>query len=336
MSVRYAPDGTWEMPATNGPCRTWPIDPTCTCFDDLDVNGPPWPRELERAVEIATEYLWRKTAGRFGLCWEMIRPCPAPGPEHAPRGGIAWPDPNGTAPGAASWGTGGGLGPFPSSAWSPAASGTRSGGGWYGTCGCAGGCGCGPSDEIQLPGPVWQDLSRDYPNGRGYTIDVFIDGARVHDSRFRVFDGGYIVPVGMDFPWSQDLTRPAIPEPGFSPHQLEGTWGIRYWRGLPIPAAGIHAVSNLACEIWKACAGVGGECKLPRGVKDVDREGISYTLVDPESDLLVNMPDVSAWVKSVNPYGIKEQSYVLSPDLPRYHGESRRSGLWGPVGRGWR
>lgn len=333
--TRYAPDGTWAMPVETGPCRTWPIDPTCSCFEDQDLSdGPPWPREMERAVEIATEYLWRQTAGRYGLCWEMIRPCPAPGPEVAPRGGLAWPDPHGTAPTPSRWGAAGGIGPF--GGHGPGVRGTPYGDdGWYGLCGCGGSCGCGPR-EMQLPGPVWQDLSRDYPHGRQYTLDVFVDGERVEDHWFRVLDNGYIVPVSWMWPRYQDLSRPAIPEPGYGPLNLVGTWGIRYWRGLPVPAAGINAVTTLACEIWKACSGWGADCKLPQGVQSVQREGIQYTLVDPNQDLLVNMPDISAWVASVNPNNLKEQAYVISPDLPRYHGESRRSRLWNPPGRGWR
>lgn len=210
------------------------------------------------------------------------------------------------------------------------------GAGWTGTCGCGTGCACGPAPEIQLPGPIWQDLSRDYPHGRQYTVDVFVDGRRVNDSWFRVLDGGYLVPVSWSFPWSQDLSRPAIPEPGYGPEDLGGTWGIRYWRGLPVPSGGILAVTNLACEIWKACAGW-GTCRLPRGLVDsVEREGISYKLVDPENDMLANLPMEAGWVSSVNPYGIREQAYVVSPDLPRYHGESRRSRVWNPIGRGWR
>lgn len=341
MQQRYAADGTWSMPPEIGPCRTWPIDPFCTCFAGADVpDQPPWPAELERCVEIATEYLWRRTAGAFGLCWELVRPCPAPGPEAAPRGGVAWPDPHGSAPPSAGWDIGGGLGPFqPSSAGrgpntSSSSWGAGGPGGWSGLCGCGGGCNCGPAPELQLPGPVWQDLSRDYPHGRNYTVDVFMDGVRLDDQWFRVLDGGHVVSVGWQWPWTQDLSRPAIPEPESSPRDLTGTWGIRYWRGRPIPAAGVYAVTVLACELWKACSG-DNTCKLPRGVQDVQREGVSYTLVDQSSDLLGNLPEVNAWVQTVNPHGIKEQSYVVSPDLSRWQGESRLAGLWPPRGRGW-
>lgn len=187
---------------------------------------------------------------------------------------------------------------------------------------------------MQLPGPVWQDLSRDYPHGRAYTVDLFLDGVRMPDESFRILDGGFIVPVGgWDWPHYQDLSRPAIPEPEADPYDLVGTWGIRYWRGLPIPAAGVYAVSALSCELWKACGGF-GECKLPRGVQDIQREGISYTLMDQNSDVLANMPEINGWVQTVNPYNIKEQSYVVSPDLGRWKGESRYAPLWPRPGGG--
>lgn len=329
------------MPQNNGPCRTWPLDEqSCTCLAEIDLpeDGPPWPAAFERAVEIATEYLWRATAGRYGLCWEMVRPCPVPGPEQAPRGGVAWPDPHGTAPPSGGWGVGGGLGPVPPYSMAggePGASSFGVGGGWSGLCGCSGGCGCGPAAELQLPGPVWQDLSRDYPHGRVYTTDVFIDGVRLPDEAFRVLDGGYLVPVGGAWPRWQDLARPAIPEPETTPAMLAGTWGVRYWRGYPVSAAGMLAVTQLSCELYKSCTG-DSSCKLPRGVTDIEREGVSYTLVDQQSDLLANMPDVQAWVNSVNPAGIKEQAFVVSPDLPRFHSESRLSPVWPRPGRGYR
>lgn len=335
--TRYAPDGTWAMPLNNGPCRTWPIDPTCTCFDRKDLSdGPPWPEDLERCIEIATEYLWRKTAGRYGLCWELVRPCPAPGPEAAPRGGVAWPDPHGSAPASRGWSVGGGLGPFHHSAVGrgPSTTNEEPGGGWFGLCGCGGSCNCGPAPELQLPGPVWQDLSRDYPHGRSYTIDVFMDGHRVPDELFRVLDGGHIVSVGWAWPWTQDLSRPAIPEPETTPADLDGTWGIRYWRGLPVPAAGVLAISTLACELWKSCTG-DDTCRLPRGVQSINREGVSYTLVDQDPNLLANLPNVQGWVDSVNPKHLTEQAYVWSPDLPRWQGESRLAPVWPPRGRGW-
>lgn len=104
-------------------CQPWPLDPTCLP-DDWSANPSEWTQGQRRAVEIASEYLWWLTAGRFGLCDEQIRPClqpcqPSSGSHDGPRPRVV-------------------------------------DGRWVNvTCGCGGrGCSCTRVCEIQLPGPV--------------------------------------------------------------------------------------------------------------------------------------------------------------------------------------
>lgn len=81
-----ADDGTWAMPEGSGPCRTWPLDNTCLRISRRQrdaLSEPDAQVAWRRAVEIATELLWRLTAGRFGLCRVTVRPEPMP--RHARR-----------------------------------------------------------------------------------------------------------------------------------------------------------------------------------------------------------------------------------------------------------
>ncbi|WP_220480897.1 hypothetical protein, partial [Halosaccharopolyspora lacisalsi] len=77
------------------------------------------------------------------------------------------------------------------------------------------------------------------------------------------------------------------------------------------------AVSILACELWKACQD-DPSCRLPRGVQSVTREGVQYTMLEQQSGLLDYLPDVNGWVRTVNPHHRRQQSRVVSPDMPSY------------------
>lgn len=336
------PDGTWPMPPGEGPCRTWPLEPNCGC---LSPFAEAWDANKIHAVEVATEILWRKTAGKYGLCQETVRPCRQPCAEPAPRGGVAWPDPNGTAPIPGSWG-GAGHGRFLEV---PCG----------GACGSGGrSCGCGPTSDVVLPGPVyWESPGYTGPPvpededpwgprdplkpGQRYRITVWIDGVEQHGN-YWLHNGNTLVRTdGGQWPVCQDLTKPPaqdrwieIDSDGneiscISNHDTSNTFAIQYWRGIPVPPGGRRAVSILACELYKACIG-DDSCRLPRGVTEIQREGISYTLMDQQQDMLANLPDVSGWVASVNPRQMYERSTVWSPDMPRMRSDWTSGGRPNP------
>lgn len=346
------PDGTWPMPPGSGPCRTWPLETGCGC---LAPDAGSWDDEKAHAVEVATEILWRKTAGRFGLCHEIIRPCAARCAEPAPRGGLAWPDPNGTAPTPGSWVSGSGGG-------TPA-------------CGCRTSrtCGCSEMSEIVLPGPVyWEPLISppdwrlpwrppDSPpdleeHGRlssRYRLIVWLDGKPLLEPGWPVewqpgqplpddwtpahgdywLRGNRLIRLnGGTWPACQDITAPIQPREGH-PDEAAGSFAVEYWRGTPVPPGGRRAVSILACELYKACIG-DDSCRLPRGVTEIAREGITYTLMEPNTDVLSTLPEVAGWVASVNPRGMQEPSTVWSPDMYRV-GSDWTSGGRSIQRRGW-
>jgi hypothetical protein len=102
------------------PCSSWPLDPNC-----LPTGWPADHTQMspdqQAAHDAATELLWRLTAGRYGECSELVRPCRMdcgnPPPAFDRLGGRRITI----------------------------------------TCGCAGPCGCGGQVyEVSLPGPVIQ------------------------------------------------------------------------------------------------------------------------------------------------------------------------------------
>ncbi|RZF02822.1 hypothetical protein [Streptomyces albidoflavus] len=262
----------WE-PEEDGPCGLWPID--TECCPDWPEAACDWTSRHLLAVEIATDLLWRLTAGRYGLCAQLIRPC---------RRSKITPD----------WyqldqASGRFLRPV------------NFGGRWFNIgCGCvADGCGCGPVEAVDLPGPVHE------------VVEVRVDGEPLSVGKWRLQRLGPRTKLlrtdGEGWPSVQDMTLPDT-EPG--------TWSVLYLRGRKVPAAGVRAVSTLACEVLKQCRGEA--CRLPDRVKSVTREGISYAVYDPGEDLekgLTGLREVDAWIRSVNPYG-SSPAAVFTLDLP--------------------
>lgn len=120
---------------------------------------------------------------------------------------------------------------------------------------------CAPLSEIDIPGPV------------GYIESFVIDGVeqdlwggdwRLDNGHLLVWQGEGVSPV----PATQDLNKPDT-EPG--------TWAITYSRSYPVGEDAKIAVAVLALEFSRACR-PRGKCSLPRGVTNVVRNGVSFTV----------------------------------------------------------
>lgn len=312
-----ADDGTWDMQDGDGPCRTWPLAPDCSsCFEDCGHTPERMPPQLRAAVESATEVLWRLTAGRYGLCREIVRPCRQDcAPDLASRYRV-------------------GPGMYPD---------VNANGQWINLSGCTclpsscDSCGCGQGvAEIELPGPVYAP-HRPAPHGScswasEYPVQVWIDGVPLSPDRYRVLEPSKLIRVdGGSWPGFQDMAS-AYDEPG--------AFAVEYWRGRPVPIGGRRAVTILACEMYKRCVG-DGSCALPQRVQTVQREGISFTMID-QMEFLTNgrtgLSEVDMWLSAVNPGAMRSPSTVLSPDqfLAR-HEPMRPHGFAPRYGRGgWR
>lgn len=296
-------DGSWEMDTDDGPCRTWPLlDDGCGC---LPEDPAEFDAQQRYAVEVATEILWRLTAGRFGVCRELIRPCrksakPADGGRFS----------RGMQPDIID-------------------------GQWVNIgCGCRSfprrdecGCGIGP-DRVNLPGPVvWDRPGYATPNQEPYryALMVWEDGELLEEGvDYTLYPRGALFRAhGVSWPTSQDL---------MAPYDAPGAFSVLYWRGVRVPVAGRRAVTALACQIYKKCVG-DGSCELPERVTQVNRDGLTFTMIDPMRFLdqgRTGLADVDLWLAAVNPRGNLQPSLVWSPDLPTHRPEHTGSAPWLP------
>lgn len=279
------------MPLTDDAPCPWPVDTSC-CGEDWPEDPDCWTAQHHRAVEIATDVLWRLVSGRYGLCREVIRPCLRDCHDGSVRGwGGRW--------------------------WWPVVEGGR----WYNrpSCGCRrAGCSCDPLCVIDLPGPVHQ------------VLDVRRDGAVVDPGAWTVHHapggtGRLIRTDGQCWPECQDLTAPET-EPGtLAVHYLHG-------RPVPAAgrrAVGQLAceIYRRCVTGGSGCALPVGVTTVEREGVTYDiapPEGWTETL-------RLHLPEVYAWAELVNPGLSPYRPAVYSPDLPPAPVATRhrhRPGAW--------
>lgn len=152
---------------------------------------------------------------------------------------------------------------------------------------------CDRAGSILLPGPVNKLLAFTV-DGTDIALDsLLLDGDRIYRR-----DGQ---------PWpDQNLTR--------HPTQ-SGTWSITYLGGITPPAGAAHAVGALAREFHAACTG--GKCALPRRTTQVQRQGVTVSMVDP-SDIYdtgaTGITEVDLWIRAHNPHRQSQPATIWSPD----------------------
>lgn len=161
-------------------------------------------------------------------------------------------------------------------------------------CGnCVGDCSCTALQQIALPLPV------------GRVDEVLIDGVALDESAYRLDSPGWLVRLdGGVWPTCQDLT--------LADDQI-GTMSVTYLNAEVVDALGSYAAGVLACEFAKACSGA--KCRLPSGVTDITRRGITMTIASGMfTDGLTGVREVDAFVLAHNPYRQRMPSTVWSPD----------------------
>jgi len=180
-------------------------------------------------------------------------------------------------------------------------------GGYYGFffsagCGsCRSGCSC--AEQVRLPAPV-------------HTVtEVRVDGSPLVSGAYRVDDNRQLVRVdGLTWPVSNNLS--------FS-DTAAGTWSVTAQYGESVPGGGADAMGEVACEYIRAAAGE--DCRLPRGVTQLARQGVTITMPDL-GDMLdkgrtgLRLADlfIAAW----NPGHLRQRARVYSVD----RGTARRAG----------
>jgi hypothetical protein len=162
------------------------------------------------------------------------------------------------------------------------------------SCGCTTPCSCSYVPTVVLPGPV------------GRVDEVIVDGVVLDPSSYRVDNGNELVRTdGQDWPACQDMTADCG-EPG--------SFCVTYVRGHVPDEVGCWVAGLLATEFAKACGG--GKCRLPAGVTQVTRQGVSFTIASGAfPGGLTGMREVDAYVLGFNPNHLTQPPTVSSPDL---------------------
>lgn len=124
---------------------------------------------------------------------------------------------------------------------------------------------------------------------------VTIEGVDLDPSEYAL-EGDALYRRGAAWP-TQRLDRP-LGDPG--------TWSVTYLAGTEPPAGVGTLTGQLAREFLAACTS--GKCRLPRRVRAVTRQGVSYDMVDPTdiySTGKTGIPEIDLWLSAVNPHALQ-------------------------------
>lgn len=94
---------------------------------------------------------------------------------------------------------------------------------------------------------------------------------------------------------------------------------VTYTYGTPPPAAGKRAAIRLANELILSDRG-SAACVLPERISSVNRQGVSYTIMDPQefiSNGKVGIYEIDLFLAAVNPYKAKKRPKVFLPGATR-------------------
>lgn len=165
---------------------------------------------------------------------------------------------------------------------------------WVNGCGCGSACGCTSLPTVHLGASV----SR--------VIEVKVDGGHVPPSDYRLERGDRLVRLdGGTWPLTQDM---ALDD------SEVGTFSVKVQYGAVVDGLGAYVAGVLACEFAKACAGK--KCRLPVGVTNVTRQGVTMEMAaEAFPNGLTGIREVDAFIRRYNPHGLTRPSAVWSPDF---------------------
>jgi hypothetical protein len=156
---------------------------------------------------------------------------------------------------------------------------------------------CTAAPEIRLPAPVDR------------ITEVRVDGAVLDPGAYRLDNHRILVRTdGGAWPRVQNLLRPDS-EPG--------TWSVTAAYGEDVPDSGRLAMGELSCEIVKASTGV--DCRLPPGVTQLVRQGVTIQYPDVGQLLKEGRTGlylVDLFLASENPHGLARRARVYNVDVP--------------------
>ncbi|MDJ1137924.1 hypothetical protein [Streptomyces iconiensis] len=162
--------------------------------------------------------------------------------------------------------------------------------------GCGSGCSCSRVPEFVLPAPV------------SSVDEIRIDGAALPASAYRLDNNRIVVRTdGGAWPRCNDLSLDDGP----------GTWSVTATYGQAVPDGAALAMGELACEIGRAADG--GDCRLPPGVQQLARQGV--TISYPDVGALfekgrTGLYLVDLFISTWNPGHLRQRSRVYRVDAP--------------------
>lgn len=240
------------------------------------------PASTGTAVAIATELVDGLTAGMFGTCTVKVRPCRDECYSTWPAGWTAWP----TSSWGGAWSTG----------WADDAS-------WFALVGCGScvdrTCSCSTLSQVTLP-----DVATTI-------VQVKVDGTPLVTGAYRLDDSRRLVRTdGGAWPRCNNLGLDDT---------VSGTWSVTATFGRDVPTAGQLAVGEMACEVLRAIAGE--DCRLPRNVTQLVRQGVTISVPDLTDALNAGQTGlrlVDLFVRSVNPGNVAARARTWSVDHERF------------------
>jgi hypothetical protein len=138
---------------------------------------------------------------------------------------------------------------------------------------------------------------------------VQIDGDELDPSAYRVDDGKWLIRQDCSgWPTCQDLSQPL---------GEDCTFGVSFTWGQDPPQAGKNAALLLASE-FVAAVTPGMTCHLPARVTSITRQGVSFTVLDPQTFLsegLTGNYQIDLFIKAYNPNKQIRRPTVWSPDV---------------------
>ena len=180
--------------------------------------------------------------------------------------------------------------------------------GWW-MCGGEDSCGCRPLSKVLLAGRVQE------------VTEVLIDGDVVDPLTYRVDQRRWLVRTRQT-PDDEVLLWPGCQNLAL-PETEDGTWAVTYTYGQEVPASGIAAAAELACNIYKQCNGQ--PCALPANTVRAVRQGVvmekpgfvSWGFEKGGRSIPrgwhTNMPSVDAFLTAYNPAGLVRIPNIWSP-----------------------
>ena len=170
-----------------------------------------------------------------------------------------------------------------------------------------GACACGP-----LVGCTCQGRPR-IGLGREPIVSITavkVDGGAINPARYWVEDERWLVRLddadgsNPGWPACQDLTLPDT---------AVDTFSVSFVWGRTPPAGGQMAAAQLGGEIALDLSG-SSDCSLADGVTSMTRQGVTIEAVVPSAELVDQLPELArAWVRSVNPLGLRRRPSVWWP-----------------------